>query len=259
MVNDYDRKAKERQQEILGKVNRAHTYVEKPMMKSMMPDLKDKKSLLLGCGTGDESQLLKEFNGENIIGIDISKESIELAKNTYPEYNFLVGDMHNLPFEDEYFDFIYSSLAIHYSSNPKKVYEEAFRVLKNEGYFLFSVGHPLRWTSEKVKINEEEFKLLGYQNSSTINKIYGNYNTFTKIEEYLACEDMTFLMYIASPSTHFKLLRECGFQVEDFSESRCIDDLKELDYNYWYRYHEFPQFMAFLTQKNEEKVKVKKI
>ena len=256
MINDYDNKAKERQQGILHGVNRAHTYVEKPMMKNMMKELKDLKSLLLGCGTGDESRLLEEFGAKDIIGLDISKESIELASSTYPEHKFIVGDMHDLPFEDNYFDFVYSSLAIHYSSNPERVYEEVYRVLKDNGYFLFSVGHPLRWTSEKVNINGDEFKLLGYQNSSTINKTIGNYNTFTKIEEYLACEDMTFLMYIASPSTQFKMLKNTGFQVEDFSESVCTDDLKELDYNYWYRYHEFPQFMAFLAQKKE---KVKKL
>ena len=258
MINDYNGKAKERQHNILNKVNRAHTYVEKPMMRSMLTDLNNKEVLLLGCGTGDESILLKEFNAEKITGIDLSKESIDIANKTYPKYKFIVGDMHQLPFRDSSFDFVYSSLAIHYSNHPEKVYEEVYRVLKNDGYFLFSVGHPLRWTSEKICIGDDEFKLLGYQNSSTINKIYGNYNTFTKIEEYLACEDMTFLMYIASPSTHFKLLKKCGFQIEDFSESKCIDELKNIDYNYWYRYHEFPQFMGFLARK-DCKSRVKKI
>lgn len=248
-MNEYDRKAKERQYEILNNVNRAHTYVEKPMMKSMMKKLKPNKVLLLGCGTGDESLLLKEFNASKIIGIDISKESIDIAKNTYHDCEFYVGDMHNIQFDDSSFDFVYSSLSIHYSNNPEKVYKEVYRVLKKDGCFLFSVGHPLRWTSEKVDINNEEFKLLGYQNSKEINKTYGNYNTFTKIEEYLACEDITFNLYIASPSTHFKLLKKCGFKIEDFSESYAVDELKEIDYNYWYRYHEFPQFMAFLARK----------
>ena len=257
MITEYDKKAKERQEQILSKVNRAHTYVEKPMMKSMMKDLKNDKVLLLGCGTGDESQLLKEFNAKDITGIDISKKSIEIAKKTYPEYKFMTSDMHKLPFEDEYFDFVYSSLAIHYSNNPEKVYKEVYRVLNNNGYFLFSVGHPLRWTSEKVNINNKEFKLLGYQNSKEENKIYGKYNTFTKVEEYLACEDITFILHIASPSTQFKLLKKCGFQIEDFSESACIDELKDIDYNYWYRYHEIPQFMAFLAKK-DCKTKIRK-
>ena len=249
MITDYDNKAKERQNEILNNTNKAHTYVEKPMMRSMLENLKIKKVLLLGCGTGDESRMFKELGAKEIVGIDISKESIDIAKKTYPNCEFYVADMHNLPFDDDSFDFIYSSLAIHYSNSPKKIFKEVYRVLNNNGYFLYSVGHPLRWTSEKVNINNEEFKLLGYQNSKEVNKIYGNYNTFTKVEEYLACEDITFNLFIASPSTHFKLLKNCGFQIEDFSESYAIDELKKIDYNYWYRYHEFPQFMAFLARK----------
>lgn len=248
-INDYDGKAKERQKELLSNVNRAHSFVEKPMMKSMMPDLKGKKVLMLGCGTGEESKLLEKFKPSEIIGLDISEPSIEIARKTYPNYEFIVGDMHELPFDDNSFDFIYSSLSIHYSSDPEKVYKEVYRVLKKDGNFLFSVGHPMRWTSEKIMIDNKEFKLLGYQNSNKENKIYGNYNTFTKIEEYLACEDMTFLMYIASPSSHFQMLKKVGFQIEDFKESICVDELKDLDYNYWYRYHEFPQFMAFLAKK----------
>lgn len=249
MINDYDGNAKKRQNEIINKTNRAQCYVEKPMMKSMMLDLKDKKTLMIGCGTGEETKLLEEYNAKNIVGIDISKNSIEIAQKTYPDHKFIIADMHNLPFEDNTFDFIYSSLAIHYSDNPEKVYMEVNRVLKKDGCFLFSVGHPLRWTSDKVIIDNNEYKLLGYQNSSTENKIYGKYNSFTKIEEYLACEDMTFSLYINSPSTVFKLLKKCGFIVEDFSESKCVDELKKIDYNYWYRYHEFPQFMAFLAKK----------
>lgn len=248
-MNIYDNKAKERQYEILNKINRAHNYVEKPMMKNMINDLSNKKVLLLGCGTGDESILLEELNAKEIIGIDISKESIEIAKETYPQHTFIIGDMHNILFDDNSFDFVYSSLAIHYSKEPEKVFKEVYRVLKEDGEFLYSVGHPLRWTSEKVNINGEEFKLLGYQNSNGVNKIFGKYNTFNKVEEYLACEDMTFKLYIGSPSMHFKLLKKYGFIVEDFSESKCVDELKDIDYNYWYRYHEFPQFMAFLAKK----------
>ena len=252
MINDYDKNAKRRQYEIINKINRAQCYVEKPMMKSMMPDLKNKKILMIGCGTGEETVLLEEYNAKDLIGIDISKNSIEIANKTYPNYKFIVADMHNLPFKDNSFDFVYSSLSIHYSDNPEKVYMEVNRVLKKDGCFLFSVGHPLRWTSDKVIIDNNEYKLLGYQNSSTENKIYGKYNSATKIEEYLTCENMTFSLYINSPSTVFKLLKKCGFIVEDFSESKCVDELKKIDYNYWYRYHEFPQFMAFLVRKKGE-------
>ena len=50
-MNEYDRKAKERQYEILNNVNRAHAYVVKPMMKSMMKKLKPNKVFLFDADT----------------------------------------------------------------------------------------------------------------------------------------------------------------------------------------------------------------
>ena len=119
MINDYDKFAKERQEQLKKGEKRPHRFIEKPMMRELMPDLTNKKVLMLGCGTGEESLMLETFNASDIIGLDLSKESIRLAKESYPKWEFVVGDMHQLPFEDNTFDFVYSSLSIHYSSNPK--------------------------------------------------------------------------------------------------------------------------------------------
>lgn len=48
---------------------------------------------------------------------------------------------------------------------------------------------------------------------------------------------------------HFKLLRKCGFFIEDFTESKCIEECKSIDMDYYLRYSEIPQFMAFLAKK----------
>ena len=125
--------------------------------------LKNKKILMLGCGTGEESKLLETFgaNPEQLTGIDLSEKSIEIAKNTYKNVEFIVADMNKLPFENESFDFVYSSLAIHYSATPEETYKEVYRVLKKGGQFLFSVGHPLRWSSEEKNIEGETIRIIG--------------------------------------------------------------------------------------------------
>lgn len=248
MVNDYDKFAKERQDKILKKGKKSHKFVEKPMMMGMLRNLSGKKVLMLGCGTGDESKILEDFGATDIYGIDLSEVSIELAKETYPQCEFVVGDMNNLPYDDESFDFVYSSLVIHYSDNPEKVYKEIYRVLKQDGYLLFSVGHPLRWSLDEVVIDDKPYRIVGYENSNSENVVIGNYNSFSKRDHYFSNGEVL-SFYVAPPSVHFKLLRKVGFLVEDFSESNCIDDVKEIDYNYWYKYHELPQFMAFLAKK----------
>ena len=248
MVNDYDKFAKMRQEEILKGEKKPHRFAEKPMMRNLLPDLTGKKVLMLGCGTGDESRILEEYGATDIVGVDLSVESIKIAKSSYPKHQFLVGDMHKLPFEDETFDFVYSSLAVHYSDQPDKVYSEVQRILKQDGMFLFSIGHPLRWSVESVLINNKECRIIGYNISNTENEVFGNYNTFAKHDHYFPNNEVL-SFYVGPPSMHFKLLKKCGFIVEDFSESSCIEETKQVDYNYWYKYSELPLFMAFLARK----------
>jgi SAM-dependent methyltransferase len=249
VVNDYDKFAKARQEELLKGKYKVFRYIEKPMMKSMLPNLEKKKVLMLGCGTGDETIMLSCAGAQELIGIDLSKVSIEIAKEAYPQYNFLVCDMHNLPFEDESFDFVYSSLAVHYSDNPKTVYDEVYRVLKKGGQFLFSVGHPLRYSTAIVYINNLECKAIGFTeeyDGPTI--LHGNYLTFGPHKHFYKTGEVLNL-FIGPPSMHFKLLKESGFSVEDFRESKCVEEAGDVDMNYYVKYSEIPQFMAFLAQK----------
>lgn len=251
MINDYDRFAKERQEQLKKGEKRPHRFIEKPMMRELLPNLENKKVLMLGCGTGEESLMLKEFGATDIVGIDLSKESINLAKESYSEYEFLVGDMHKLPFENMSFDFVYSSLAIHYSDNPESVYKEIYRVLKENGQLLFSVGHPLRWACDEIEISGEKYRIIAHGTENKNDLVYGNYNTFRKHNHYFKNGEVL-SFYVGSPSFHFKKLKQAGFIIEDFSEGICTDECKSIDYNYWNKYHEIPQFMSFLVTKRHK-------
>lgn len=254
IINDYDKFAEKRQQDLINGMKPSHRFVEKPMMKSMIPNLKNKKVLMLGCGTGEESNLLETFgaSSKQLTGIDLSNKSIEIAKRTYPDIEFVVGDMNELPFESDSFDFVYSSLAVHYSATPEKTYEEVYRVLKPNGLFLFSVGHPLRWSSEEKNIDGEDIRIIGCSKNDDGNKVYGKYHSFEKhtFSSFAWQNDNEVLaFYVGSPSMHFKLLREANFEVLDFTESKCVEEAKTVDMNYYIKNSEIPQFMAFLTKK----------
>ena len=66
-INDYDKYAKMRQEQILKGEKRPHRFLEKPMMRELLPDLTGKKVLMLGCGTGDECLLLTQFGGKDMV------------------------------------------------------------------------------------------------------------------------------------------------------------------------------------------------
>jgi ubiquinone/menaquinone biosynthesis C-methylase UbiE len=248
-ANDYDKYAKLRQEELLKGLSKPHRFVEKPMMKALMPNLDNKKVLMLGCGTGEESILLKSFGAKELVGIDLSSESINLAKDTYSNCEFIVGDMHSMPFEDNSFDFVYSSLTVHYSKEPEAVYKEIYRILKKDGELLFSVAHPLRWASTKIDIDGVSSRIIGYtDNDEFEQRVYGNYSSF-KEHSHNFREGEILSFFVAPPSMHFKLLKKSGFSILDFSESRCVEDAKNVDEKYYKRFSEIPQFMAFLAKK----------
>lgn len=247
-VNDYDNWAAIRQKELKAGEKLPHRYVEKPAMRKLLPDLTGKKVLLLGCGTGEESQLLAEYGATNMIGIDLSQESVRLAQESYPGITFSVGDMHQLEFEDNSFDFVYSSLTIHYSSSPADVYKEIYRILRPGGSLQFSVGHPVRWASERIDIDGITTKILGYSENEEHRRLYGTYSSFKEYDEtFKSGEILRF--WVGPPSMHFSLLREAGFMVDSFVETRAIEDCKDVDEYYFVRNHEFPQFVVFVAKK----------
>ena len=101
--------------------------------------LKEKDYFLdIGCGTGwavrHASRIIKE-NGK-AFGIDLSSKMIEIAKANSPNNQnvfFFQANAENLPFEDNFFEFIICTNSFHHYLDPLKVLDEVFRVLKKEG------------------------------------------------------------------------------------------------------------------------------
>jgi len=99
----------------------------------------------LGSGGGIDVFLAANKVGENgkVIGIDMTPEMIETAiKNAkeggYKNVEFKLGEIENLPLEDNSIDLIISNCVINLTPNKSKAYREAFRVLKPDGRIFVS-------------------------------------------------------------------------------------------------------------------------
>jgi|7_EtaG_2_1085326.scaffolds.fasta_scaffold01728_4 SAM-dependent methyltransferase len=82
----------------------------------------DKKVLCIGARTGQEVVALKDMGVVDVTGIDIVPH----------EPHVIEGDMHNLDFESNTFDLVYTNVIDH-SINPEKMISEIERVLKIDG------------------------------------------------------------------------------------------------------------------------------
>lgn len=154
----------------------AHDFMEKPAMFSMLPNLKKKNILCIGCGTGEECASLKAMGAKSVTGIDISAGMIEVAKKNFPDLNFLVGDVENLKFKKESFDFIYSSLVMHYINDWKKPLKKIYSLLKPKSKFLFSTHNPVYYAGENKTSGDITTHIAGFRmlNNKTVN-VYGDY------------------------------------------------------------------------------------
>jgi len=108
--------------------------------------LKEGETVLdLGSGGGIDVFLAAKKVGPKgkVIGVDMTKEMIKRAKFTAKKYGyknveFRLGEIENLPVEDNSIDVIISNCVINLSPNKEKVFREAYRVLKNGGKIMIS-------------------------------------------------------------------------------------------------------------------------
>jgi len=85
-----------------------------------------------GCGGGSAS-VLAAGRGAQVSGLDASAPMIEVARERLPEADFRVGDMEELPFDDEAFDTVMAASSLQYTEDRVQALRELRRVCAPNG------------------------------------------------------------------------------------------------------------------------------
>ena len=103
-----------------------------------MLDIKPHDNVIdLCCGTGDLSGIIKKTSPHACItGIDFSEKMLSVAKEKYTGICFMQGDVTNLPYADNSFDYAVMGFGLRNILNAEKAVEEVYRILKPNGKFL---------------------------------------------------------------------------------------------------------------------------
>ena len=100
-----------------------------------------KNVLEMAAGTGRVTKHIAEKIGNEakLIATDINPNMLDIAKKQVNVTNieFLVADSQNLPFPDNSFDCVICQFGFMFLPNKQKGFNEAWRVLKPSGQFIF--------------------------------------------------------------------------------------------------------------------------
>jgi SAM-dependent methyltransferase len=93
------------------------------------------------CGTGRIAASLAA-RGHRVIGVDSSPDMLARARRRVPQGDFRLGDLHELPVDDNAVDLVVCSLALTHLPELRPVMAEFARVLHPSGHLLIADIHP---------------------------------------------------------------------------------------------------------------------
>ncbi len=175
---------------------------------------KDEHVVDIACGQGYFTRLFGEASTK-VVGADISKELIAVAKKRSPKIDFHVAPAHNLSFAaPATFDVATIVLAIQNIENIGDVFAEVKRVLKPNGRFVLVMNHPAfripkrtRWGWDENEKSQYR-RVDGYLSAATI-----------PIDMHPgAAKSAQTISYHRSLQDFFKALAKSGFAVTRLEE-----------------------------------------
>lgn len=199
------------------KIN-ANELIEIPVIKSFLPDLKDKKILDLGCGEGEMSKFFLEQGAKKVVGVDISKNMLnEAKKKKVKNLEFKLLSMEEISSLKGKFDIVFSSLAFHYVEDFYKLMKDVANKLKKGGLLIFSQEHPLVTSSIRSKdlpkyIEKDDKRYYYVSDYNNIGKRFVDWNVEGVVK------------YHRNFETILKAIKQANMNLEDLIESKLPEE-----------------------------------
>ena len=157
----------------------------------------------VGTGKGGFIPVLQKiFPNSHITGIDPDCQSLEIARQKFSQFKFVQMNAERLMFDDNSFDVVSISMALHHLPKVKRGLMEIQRVVKEEGWIIIN-----EMISNQLNDAQEVHKMY-HHFRSRIDRIMGTYHrkSFTK-------------------ETILQLLKEADIHIQFFFEHKKKVDL----------------------------------
>ena len=209
-----------------------NAYYDRPNTLSLLPDVKNKIALDVGCGPGKYTEALLE-RGARVIAVDFSDKMINHARNRIGEKaTFHIHDM-NKPFsfvEDQTIDIVLSALVFEYLYDWNPPLKEFHRMLKPKGIVILSIQHPFN-----------DYRYFRSDNYFEIEKVGCTWKGFDK-PYYVEC-------YRRSLNDVFSPITNNGFLIEKILEPKPVEEFRHIDKTEFESLNKFPIFLCIKALK----------
>lgn len=124
----------------------------------------NERVLDIGFGNGYLINRLAEKSGGTFYGIDISEDMVKAASKRSDEFikngkvHLTIGNALSIPFEDSFFDKIYTVNTVYFWKDIDKGLSEIRRVLKPDGIFIDAV-YSKQWLGNNNRYTKYGFSL----------------------------------------------------------------------------------------------------
>lgn len=120
-----------------------------------MERLASARCLDSGCGNGRYTVALSKLGAKDVWGVDFSEMNVADATKRAQDkgltnVHYKLGNVLELPFPDNHFDFVFSNGVLHHTQNPQQGLNELLRVLKPGGfgfYYVMPESGGIHWDS----------------------------------------------------------------------------------------------------------------
>lgn len=118
---------------------------EWPTLRTLLPEIRDKQIIDLGCGYGWFCRWASDQGAARVQGVDVSEKMLARAQAMTQADNieYRRGDLSTLTLPAQSLDLAYSSLALHYLEKVDGLFSCLFSALKPGGMLVFSAEHPV--------------------------------------------------------------------------------------------------------------------
>ncbi len=216
-----------------------NAFLERPATLSLLPDIKSKHVLDAGCGPAIYAEIFLN-RGAKVTAIDVSPKMIHFAKERLGNHATIRQANLEEPLDflsDKTVDLVFSSLVLDYVKDWDSLFAEFSRILRDDGYFIFSTEHP--------------FSKFTYKDHPRCEVLPKNYFE----TEYVEFTWTGFGKAILVPSyrrplgTFFECLHTAGFCVEKLIEPRPTEDFKRQNPDGYQKASRNPSFLCIRARK----------